>query len=90
MCNHIAVAKVFVMAACTLAIALFTTGMGVNSTWAGSDPSTRVRTAAMSPGCYEQYVRQCRQGHWQDCVVEHRKVTCEYYCQWQAHHYCNR
>jgi hypothetical protein len=37
MSNHTAVAKAFVMAACTLAIALLTIGMGVNATWAGSE-----------------------------------------------------
>jgi hypothetical protein len=53
-------------------------------------PFPRVRTAAMSASCYEQYVRQCRQHNWQDCVVNHQKVSCEYYCQWMAHHSCNR
>jgi hypothetical protein len=37
MCNHTAVAKAFVTAACALAIALLTIGMGVNSLWVGSD-----------------------------------------------------
>ena len=37
MCNHTAVAKTFVVAACTLAVALLTIGIGVNSSWAGSD-----------------------------------------------------
>jgi hypothetical protein len=37
MCNHTAVAKTFVMAACTLTIALLTIGTSVNSSWAGSD-----------------------------------------------------
>ena len=39
MCNHTAVAKAVVAASCALAVALFTIGMGVNFTWAGSDPS---------------------------------------------------
>ena len=37
MFNHITEAKTFVMAARTLAIALLTIGLGVNSAWAGSD-----------------------------------------------------
>jgi hypothetical protein len=53
-------------------------------------PFRRVRTAAMSAGCYEQYISQCRQQHAQDCWVEQKKVSCEYYCQFMAHHYCNR
>jgi hypothetical protein len=35
--DHTAVAKTFVTAACALAIALGAIGMGVNSSWAGSD-----------------------------------------------------
>ncbi len=38
MFNHTTVAKAVVTAACTLAIALLIIGMGVNSTWAASDP----------------------------------------------------
>jgi hypothetical protein len=34
MFNHTTDAKAFVMAACALAIALLTIGMGVNSSWA--------------------------------------------------------
>jgi hypothetical protein len=37
MLNRTTVAKAFATAACALAIALFIIGMGVNSTWAGSD-----------------------------------------------------
>jgi hypothetical protein len=39
MFNRTAVAKAFVMAACALAYAFLTIGMGVNSTWAESDQS---------------------------------------------------
>jgi hypothetical protein len=53
MFNHITEAKTFVMAASTLAIALFTIGMGVNSTWAGSDqPSGLKFTSISSEGVY--------------------------------------
>jgi hypothetical protein len=38
MYNHTAVAKAFATAACTLAIALLTIGLGVNSTWAADPP----------------------------------------------------
>lgn len=37
MFNHAAVAKTVGAAACTLAVALLTNGMGVNSAWARSD-----------------------------------------------------
>jgi hypothetical protein len=48
MCNRFAYAKAFVTAACALAIALFTIGMGVSSSWAGSDPPSELQTASMS------------------------------------------
>ena len=49
MCNHTAVAKAFVVAACTLAIALLTIGMSVNSTWAETgQPSERNFTSIAS------------------------------------------
>jgi len=38
--NRTAVANAIVAAVCTLAIALLTIGMGVSSTWAGSDTRT--------------------------------------------------
>jgi len=46
MFNHITEAKTFVMAASTLAIALFTIGMGVNSTWAGSDQPSALQSGS--------------------------------------------
>jgi hypothetical protein len=57
MSNHTPVAKAVVIAACTLAIALLIIGMGVNSTWAGSDqpagvtspPTTHVKPASRAP-----------------------------------------
>jgi len=50
MCNHTAVAKTFVMAACILAIALLTIGMGVNySSWAGSNQPSGLILASISP-----------------------------------------
>jgi hypothetical protein len=48
MCNNTAVAKAFVIAARTLAIALLTIGMGVNSTWAGSDQPFRIKFTPIS------------------------------------------
>ena len=39
MCNHTTNTNAFVKAACTLAIALFTIGIGVNSSWAGDVPA---------------------------------------------------
>jgi hypothetical protein len=42
MCSHTVVANAVVAAACTLAIALLTIGMGVNSTWAGSDQPNKL------------------------------------------------
>jgi hypothetical protein len=47
MFNH-AIAKVFATAACALAIALLTTGMGVNSARAESDPSSATQTHSIS------------------------------------------
>jgi hypothetical protein len=46
--NRFAYARAFLTAACTLAIALFTIGMGVSSSWAGSDPPSGLQTASMS------------------------------------------
>jgi hypothetical protein len=46
MFNHTAVAKAVVTAACTLAIALLTIGMGVDPTWAGSDPPSALQSAS--------------------------------------------
>lgn len=46
--NYIGVAKVLVMAACALAIALSTIGLAVNSTWAGSDPPSDQKTTTIS------------------------------------------
>jgi hypothetical protein len=40
MCNHSIAAKAIVKAASTLTIVLLTIGMGVNSTWAGSETPT--------------------------------------------------
>ena len=48
MCNHTAVAKAVVIAQRTLAIALFTIGMGVNSTWAGSDQASGLNFTPVS------------------------------------------
>jgi hypothetical protein len=48
MFNHTAVAKAFATAACTLAIALLTTGMGVNSSWAGSDQPSGMSLASLT------------------------------------------
>ncbi len=42
MFNRIPYAKVFATAACTMAIVLLTIGMGVNSSWAGSDQPSRL------------------------------------------------
>ena len=48
MYNHTAVAKAFATAACTLAIALLTIGMGVYSTWAGRDQSSGLNFTPIS------------------------------------------
>jgi hypothetical protein len=48
MCNRTTYAKAFVKAACALAIALSTIGMGVNSTWAGSDQPTGLNFTPIS------------------------------------------
>lgn len=48
MFNHTTDAKAFVTAACTLAIALLTIGMGVNSTWAGSDQQSGLQSTHIS------------------------------------------
>ena len=52
MYNHTAVAKAFATAACTLVIALLTIGMGVNSTWAGSDPPIVQNFTPLSPALH--------------------------------------
>lgn len=60
MFNHIAVAKTFMKVACSLAIALLTIGMGVNSSRAGSDqPPGSNFTAILSvqPGSESPYSR---------------------------------
>jgi hypothetical protein len=51
MSNHAAVAKTVVTAACTLAMALLTIGMGVNSSWAGSDLSAQSTCALADCDC---------------------------------------
>jgi hypothetical protein len=48
MCDHTAVAKAIVVAQRTLAIALLTIGMGVNSTWAESDQASGSKFTPMS------------------------------------------
>jgi hypothetical protein len=48
MCCHTAVTKAVVSAACALAIALSTLGMGANSSWAGSDQASPVQFAALN------------------------------------------
>jgi len=48
MCNHTAVTKAIVMAACTLAIALLSIGIGGNSTWAGSDQPSSLNFTPIS------------------------------------------
>jgi hypothetical protein len=51
MCNHTSVARAVAVAA--LAVAFLSTGMGVNSTWAGSDqPSGLKFTPISSEGVY--------------------------------------
>ncbi len=49
MCNHTADAKAFAIGPRTLAIALLTIGMGVNSTWAGSDQPSGLNFTPISP-----------------------------------------
>jgi hypothetical protein len=57
MCNRTALAKVFVTAACALAIALFTIGMGVNSSWAGSDQTPGMKfTPRLFEGTYQRSI----------------------------------
>ncbi len=48
MCGHTAAAKVFVMAACALAVALSAIGVGVASAWAGSDRPSRLNFTPVS------------------------------------------
>ncbi len=63
MCNHTAVAKAFVIAACTLAIAFLTIGMGVNSTWAGSDQPTGLNVTPISTDMVVQPLTSANHPH---------------------------
>ena len=49
MFNHTAIAKALATAACTLAVALLTIGMGVNSSSAESDQPSGLKLAAIIP-----------------------------------------
>jgi hypothetical protein len=49
MCNRTTVAKAVVTTVSTLAIALLIIGMGVNSTWAGSDQPSGLNFTPISP-----------------------------------------
>jgi hypothetical protein len=58
--NHIAISKTFMKAACSLAIALSTIGMGASSSRAGSDQSPRLNFTSISsvqPGSGSSYSR---------------------------------
>jgi hypothetical protein len=48
MCDHTVVAKAVVTTACSLAIAFSTIGMGVNSSWAGSDQASGLNYTPIS------------------------------------------
>jgi hypothetical protein len=56
MFNRTTVAKAFVTAACALAIALLTIGIGVNSAWAGSDQTSRPQVNPISSDVISQPV----------------------------------
>ncbi len=60
MFNHTTDAKAFVTAACTLAIALLTIGIGVNSTWAGSpDPRYLSHSNPSATSVPFRYAQNC-------------------------------
>jgi hypothetical protein len=89
MFNRTTVAKAFVMAACTLAIALLAIGMGVNATWAGSDPpfvrnftplSTAGQRIAQANQCAPSCKKPCKQGLACECCGDNQTCksgTCE-------------
>jgi hypothetical protein len=54
MCNRTVVAKALVIAGCTLAIALSTIGMGVNSSWAGADRASGLNFTPISTDMVER------------------------------------
>ena len=73
MFDHPAVAKAFVTAACALAIALLTIGMGVNSTRAGSDqPSglnfTPISSGGVFPPVPSARHPRCTSSHYRQCL----------------------
>ena len=57
MCNHTAVANAFITAACSLAVALLTSGMGVNSAWAGLDQPSGLKFTPLSSAHHNPLAR---------------------------------
>jgi hypothetical protein len=77
MCNHTAVAKHFVTAACALAIALFTIDMIVSPTWAGSDQTPGMKiTSRLFEGVYRTSTKAAKATRFtQMCVQYHEECT---------------
>jgi hypothetical protein len=77
MCNHTADKKDIVITAHTLAIALLTIDMGVNSAWAGSDRSSGLNnTPVSSEGVYRSGTKADKARRFtQACMQYHEECT---------------
>ena len=72
--NHIAVAKVLVMAARALAIGLLTIGLGGNSTWAGSEQASGLQSASISSEVVFQPVTAADPTHRSTTIARPKKL----------------
>lgn len=68
MCNHTAVAKGFVAASCTLAIALLIIGMCVISSLAGADQSSELKFTPISSYVVVQPIPAARPTQWLNVI----------------------
>jgi len=75
--NCTALAKVFVTAACALAIALFTIDLAVNPTWAGSDQTPVMKfTPRLFEGIYQRSTKTAKATRFtQACVQYHEECS---------------
>ena len=75
MCCHTTVTKAVVTAACALAIALSAIGMGVNSTWAGSDQASGLKFTPVSSDVVVQPVPAAGPRHQSNTMPSLSEVT---------------